>query len=733
MRLTTRRRAVSVAGFELEMRRTPDGVAELWGADDRALAAGIGMAHAEDRLVQMMLVRLAGQGRLGECLRSDDETLAIDIFSREMGFYRDAAVDVSNLEQDTLDFAEAYAAGVNHYIERARRPIDLALVGYRPEPWTVADTLLTVKLMSYVGLAQTQQDFEKLLIEAIHNGVSVDRLKRLVAPHLDHLDSSTVQLIKELRWIQPLLPARLRWPAAMPIIKASNNWAVSGDRTADGTPLVCFDPHLEVNRLPGVWYEAVMHTADDSRLGVSMPGVPGLIMGRTRDLAFGFTYGFMDMVDFFIEDSRDGRCRRGDGFVDIDERLEEIRRKGKQPIQIRVRTTSHGVLETDPEREDLPDGLYLARAWSNHEHGASDSLDALYRLPAARSVDAAQQILKKVTISCNWVLADRPGNIGYQQSGRLPDRRHSGLYPVPGWDNETAWRGMVSPDRLHSILNPDEGFLATANNDLNPPDGPLVINLPMGPYRADRIRSVLEKNESSTMDDMQRLQLDLYSVQAERFMNLFRPLLPSTPAAEELRGWDLRYDRSSRGATIFEAVYETLLHRVFGEGLFGADVWRSIVTETTILADFYHVFDNVLLGDDPSWWGTSGREAALRAVLDEVLGAIDPKAIPPWGERRQIVMGNILLGGQLPGWLGFDHGPVQLEGNRATVVQATVFVAHDRTTSFYPSWRFISDMASNDARTVLAGGPSGKRFSKWYRTDVERWLQGRYKILSLDD
>jgi penicillin amidase len=234
------------------------------------------------------------------------------------------------------------------------------------------------------------------------------------------------------------------------------------------------------------------------------------------------------------------------------------------------------------------------------------------------------------------------------------------------------------------------------------------------------------------MDDMQRLQLDLYSVQAERFMELFRPLLPSTPAAEELRSWDLRYDRSSRGATIFEMVYETLMHRVFGDGVFGADVWRSIVTETTILADFYHVFDSALLGDDPIWFGAAGRDATIRAVLEEVLESIDPNTLPPWGKRRQVMMANVLLGGQLPRWLGFDHGPVQLEGNRATVVQATVFVAHDRTTSFYPSWRFISDMAKSEALTILAGGPSGKRFSKWYRTDIKRWLQGTYKILRLD-
>jgi penicillin amidase len=731
MRLTTNRRTVNVAGHEVEISRTADGVAEIRGSDEQSLAAGIGLAHAVDRLVQIELVRLIGQGRLGECLRADDETLAIDIFAREMGFYEDASADVAHLRDETLGFVQAYADGVNHGITASRRPLELLLAGHRPTPWTPADTLVTVKLMSYVGLAQTQQDFEKLLIEAVRNGVDPDRLKKLVAPHLDGLNDEIVELIRGLKWLSPLLPEQLRRSQAMPSIKASNNWAVAPHRTADGTPLVCFDPHLEVNRLPGVWYETVMHTAGDSRVGVSMPGVPGLVMGRTRDLAFGFTYGFMDMIDYFIEDCSGGRCRRSDGTEPIQVHRQEIRRKGGQPVVIWIRSTSNGVLETEPDREELPDGLYLARAWSNHSRGASESLEALYELPTARTVAEAQRIARRVTISCNWVLADSRGSIGYQQSGRLPHRAHSGLHPVAGWDETKTWRGTISPDRLHSTVDPDEGFVATANNEINPPGGPLVVNLPMGSYRVDRIRTVLAAEPGAGIDAMRRLQLDVYSVQAERFMELFRPLIPSTSAGELLRAWDHRYDRASRGATLFELVYEALLERVFGEGLFGIDSWHEIVTQTTILADFYHVFDDVLLGGDPDWFGQAGRETLIRETLETTLGTIDPEKVSPWGERRQIVMANVLLGGQLPRWLGFDHGPVQLEGNRATVVQATVFVAHERTTSFYPSWRFITDMSKPEALTVLAGGPSGNRLSKWYTTDVRKWLDGDYKVLRL--
>jgi penicillin amidase len=727
LRITSKRRQVSIDGTRVEMARTPDGVVELWAEDDVALACGLGYAHAHDRTVQIMLVRLAGQGRLSECLQSDEETLAIDIFARGMGLRRDAERDVANLTPETLRVAEAYASGVNHYLERHRRPLELVLVGYRPEPWTVADTLIHVKLITYVGLAQTQQDFEKLLVEAIRGGVSVPKLKRLVAPHLDGLDEATVERIHDLRWMEPVMPPEVRF--ATPTLKASNNWAVAGSRTATGSPLVCFDPHLEVNRLPAVWYETIMHTPDDYRLGITMPGVPGVVMGRTRHLSFGFTYGFMDMSDFFIEECRDGRCRRGDGWSDLDVRTEEILRRGSEPLSITVRESSHGVVEADPLLEDLPDGLYLARAWSNHIAAASPSLEVMHQIPTVRTVPGAQRLLRKVTISCNWVLADSAGNIGFQQSGRLPDRRHSGMYPVPGWDEDLAWNGYVDPERLHTILNPDDGFLATANDDLNPPDGPLVINLPMGSYRADRIRATLGSLDRATLEDMKRLQVDLYSLHAERFMQLLRPLVPDDPAAELLLSWDLRYDRDSRGASLFEDIYQALLRRVFGDGMFGADAWDALATSTTTLSDYYHLFDDALLGGDPTWFDGRSRKEVFAEVLQEVLTDLDPAEVPTWGARQQVVMANIIFGGRLPRWLGFDRGPIALEGNRATVVQGAAFSAHGRLTSFGPSWRFASDMASDEALTILPGGPSGRRFSRWYVTDVQQWLNGEYKTL----
>ena len=158
-----------------------------------------------------------------------------------------------------------------------------------------------------------------------------------------------------------------------------------------------------------------------------------------------------------------------------------------------------------------------------------------------------------------------------------------------------------------------------------------------------------------------------------------------------------------------------------------------MVSQTSIVADYYHLFDAVLLGDDPEWFGEEGRNELFKRVLKEILTEVDLEAISPWGRRQQIMMKNLFFDGRLPKWTGFDHGPIELPGNRATIVQGGMFKTHNRQTTFTPSWRFVTDLGEDRAMTVLAGGPSGRRTSKWYKTDIARWLGGDYKILSAID
>jgi penicillin amidase len=292
------------------------------------------------------------------------------------------------------------------------------------------------------------------------------------------------------------------------------------------------------------------------------------------------------------------------------------------------------------------------------------------------------------------------------------------------------WKGYAAGDQLARISNPAEGYLVTANNDMNQEGKPLSINLPMGPERFQRISQLLAPLNRCTVKDMKNIQRDRYSLQAERFMAVIRPLLPESPAGKLLNEWDCQYLNPSRAASLFEEIYSALLMELFGAGLLGEDVWRCAVAESGLLVDYYHFFDRAALGDYPSWFGAGGRDEVLRAVIERVLKRFHtPELVPTWGSKRQITMTNLFFRGKLPRFLGFDYGPISLEGNRATVVQGAIYTSRGRITTFAPSYRFVTDLAESHAHTALAGGPSDRRFSKWYTTDISRWLNYEYKVL----
>jgi penicillin amidase len=341
----------------------------------------------------------------------------------------------------------------------------------------------------------------------------------------------------------------------------------------------------------------------------------------------------------------------------------------------------------------------------------------------AGSVEEGMERLGRLEVSFNWVFADSHGAIGYQMSGLVPRRRGgaSGLVPLPGWDPSNDWLGFHEPADLPRLLDPERGFIVTANDDLNRHGRVEAITVAMGSYRADRIAALLEPHTSLTVEDMRRIQQDLYSLQAERFMAVLEPLLPETTQAETLRRWDRRYDVASAGATLFEHVYRALRRAVFG-----AAVVDHLIDETALFADFYAAFDRVLLAERSAWFGGEVRDELYRRVLSQALAGAEERA---WGDLQQIVLSHMLFGGKLPRFLGFDRGPITLPGGRATPQQGQIYRSAGRTTSFVPSYRMVTDLARAELYTALVGGPSDRRWSRWYCSDLARWLRGEYKVL----
>src|SRR5262249_12058190 len=527
--------------------------------------------------------------------------------------------------------------------------------------------------------------------------------------------------LRKVKLHETVVPPEVKWSAAMPRMMASNNWVIAGSKTRSGKPMLANDPHLEI-RLPNVWCEVILETPSRYAIGATIPGLPAMLVGRTPDLAWGATYTFMDTVDAWSEHCKGGRYRRGDAWEPFRVRQETIRRKKKPAHEVVFHENEHGVLEGDPG----PECYLLTTRWSASRSGAR-SIVNVFGLCSARHVEEGRERLGAVGLSFSWGLARRGGNIGFQMSGLMHKRREgvSGFVPLPGWDPANDWQGFVDPKDLPRVLNPAQGFFVTANQDLNAHGKAKPINMPMGDYRARRIEALLAAGSKFAVGEIEQMHYDVVSPQAEAFMAILKPLLPDSENGRKLRDWDCRYTPESEGATIFERLYRELLREAFGAkgGLEGAFDFLS--SETGTFIDFYANFDRILLSERSAWFGGGGREQVFRAAIERSLAAPARR----WGEVNRITLTNILFGGKLPRFLGFDRGPIPIRGGRATIHQGQIYRTAGRATSFIPSFRIVIDMAEDASHSNLAGGVSDRRFSAWYDSETEAWLTGRYKKL----
>ncbi|MBN1572618.1 MAG: penicillin acylase family protein [Deltaproteobacteria bacterium] len=691
------------------------------------LAYGLGYMHGHDRQVQLWLMKLIGWGRASETLDGSDELVAIDKYMRWIDMGGDAKKELKSLEFNAKKYIEAYCKGVNDAVKDTKKPFEFKMVGYKPDPWTPEDVVIIGRMIGFIGLTQSQGSVEKLIIEMIQKGISVPKIKDLFTNLTDKPTKEYLDILKKVKVDPPIIPPDVNWFSAVPSFHASNNWAVSPKKTASGKPILAGDPHLESNRLPSIWYEAEMVAGDVVMMGATLPGTPFLGVGRCRDIAWAVTFAFMDVVDYFIEEVKGGKYRRGNKWHDFTVREEIIRPKKKKPVTVKYYENDIGVLEGMPDE----DGYYLNYAWSARRGCIAESLNSLLKVIKSKSVSEAMKLFENMYFAVfNWVCADRKGNIGYQMSGLFPKKADgtSGLLPYLAWDKKQHWGKPVSPKLFPSQYNPKEGFIATANEDANHLGKVKIQNMPMASYRRDRIAQILKDGKDLTVDDIKKMHYDTYSTQAERFMKVIGPLLPNKKNGRILKEWDLRYEVDSLGATLFERVYEELMNIVFGENGLGVDVVKYALTETGIFNDFYGFFDEVLLKKKSAWFGDMERDDIYKLAIER---GLKKKAVR-YGKVHSIMMTNLFFAGKLPKFLGFDQGPFELIGNRATIPQGQIFREAGRDTTFMPSYRMVCDMAEDTLHTNYPGGASDRRFSKYYKSDVEAYFTGKYKVLKFD-
>jgi len=719
------KRKISISGIHpdgLTIKRDASGTPLIKAQSYRDALWGSGYAHGVDRSTQLLMMRILGRGRLCELLSDNEESLAIDQFFRRANWHSYLDKEVEKLDEQSRELCQSYCDGVNAAIT-AKGLSALKLLGYRADPWTIEDSILITRMSSYLTLAQSQAEVERLFIELVQSGLPSDRLTELFPVTDETFDR---ELIESINLQDKIVANEVIWNLALPRMMASNNWVISGQKTKSGHALMANDPHLEVNRLPNVWCQQNLAWPGGSCMGMGMPGFPAIIIGRTAKIAWGVTYTFMDTIDSWVEECRGGQYYKDGQWHNFNIRAEIIKRKNSPDHTMMIYDNEHGVLAGNPERP----GRYLATRWVAAHSGAQSLMSSL-KLAQVATIETAMTQLRQIESAWNWVVSDNHGNIGYQMSGLMPKRhtRWNGFTPAPGWDSKYDWQGTVDSNDLPQSINPNSGYIVTANQDLNHLGNVAPINMPMGDYRARRIEQVLAANDNHCVESTKALQFDVYSIQAKEFLAVLLPLLESSHANNKiykaLADWDCCYDFDSIGAPLFEAFYSTLREQVFGEQAsgMGVDVVRHLSEQSGVFIDFYQNFDRAMLNPDSGWYSGLSQAQAFGLAFEKIKHR---STLVRWKDVNTVSLTNILFQGKLPKFLGFDSEPIPLLGGRATPHQGQVYRSEGRNTSFCPTVRLIADMNTNILHTCLAGGPSDNRFSRWYLSSLNDWLNGKY-------
>ncbi|MFP6669932.1 MAG: penicillin acylase family protein [Pirellulaceae bacterium] len=724
---------ISRADRQIEIVRNPYGIPHVQGEDWLDAVYGLGYMHATDRGTQLLFARSIARGTASRDISNRPELFETDCFFRRVGLHMHLQREVELLDDEARQQLEVYSAGVNEGLQKLGRSLPMWATGFRPQSWSIQSSLLIGNLLSFGGLAVSRLQNERLLMELIHAGVSDVALREMFAPRLDDVD---FDLLRQVRMSNRLSDEAMELLTDLPRLAGSNAWAVSPERSASGQALLASDPHLEINRLPAIWYEAVLRWGDQYVMGATLPGCPLFPVARTNRLAWGVTYMKGDTTDFFVEDCRLGgangwQYRRQDQWHDFQLRREVIQRKGTDPATLLVLENDQGTLEM--ELGQLRPGYHLSCCWTGRQPGYGEALAVWLRVIASPSAAEAMDVARECPQpTLCWVFANVEGHIGLQGCGRFPKRGNDqiGLAPIPAWDPANHWQGNLDSGILPRYYDPPAGFVATANEEFNPVDGPMLMAHPLPDYRKRRIDERLEELPQATLEDMQQLQYDVLSLQARDLLEIFLPHLPDGEIKNQLQKWDCRYTPESVEATWFLRLYRNVMMEMMGnEHGIG---WRRMLYLSSRAGYSTMVLtaaDRLLTKEQSSWWEGKNKAEMIRRAGER----LEKEAPQPWSEVNFFHFADRFFGNQQVGrLLGFKSRRYVMPGNHATPFQGHVMQTATRETTFAPSYHLVTDLGTEVAWTNLPGGPSESRFSRYYKNDLARWFTGTYKPLTAD-
>ncbi len=732
------------------------GVPHIVATSDADALRALGYLHARDRLWQMEVQRHAAEGRLAEML--GPAAVPSDRYLRTLDIPHAAARSLERMAPATRALLEAYAEGVHRAMSRPPRgrPPELLVLRHRPEPWTALHSAEVARLMAWDLAAG---DGELALARAASR-VGLERVRELFPTYPE---SAAVILARGTgtwsartgrgeggrsreRTGRDALPGVVLAEADLPEVPAlaravlagagmapaSNAWVVGPARSRSGKPLLANDPHLEL-RAPALWYLAALESPGLRVAGATIPGLPGVILGRNRRIAWGLTNIELDDVDFVIErlSADSARVLSSEGWQPVEVVRDSIRVRGAGAVPFTLRRTGHGPLVAT--RREITgaaaDGEVRAVSMRWTGHDPSDELSAVLGVNRAGDWEAFLAALASwKTPEQSWIYADVDGNIGYAAAGAVPVRRGGrGLLPTPGWTDEGRWERYLDFDELPRALNPAEGFIVTANHRIVGDEYPHPLEARWAaPWRAERIRELLRSGGPFAADDLRRIQMDTldgFARSAKDLAARAADAIGRGALAQRLRGWDGTVGADRTEPTLFYVWYRALQRLTFEDEL-GGTYFPGSPFQAWLRAGASRWFDDV----------RTPPVEDLAALAARAMSEAAPLADTRWGSVHT-TLGEHVLGDVAPlkGLLRLNVGPRARAGSLYTVnVGDFGRLSPPFVNTHAASFRQVVDLAApEEAGVILTTGQAGHPLSRRYRDQVERWWRGELVPLPL--
>ena len=747
---------------EVTVERDSWGVPHIRANSLEDLAEAQGYVMAQDRLWQMDLLRRVARGQLSEVL--GPKTLEIDKDFRTLNFGRAAERDVGMMPPEVRRVTEAYARGVNHFIEEhsSALPLEFTLLHYKPGPWQLTDTLM-ISCYMYRTLTDTRKrELNRATVTAkVGPELARDLFSQEAA--MDHFvvgdpnagkdakgtastddeddedETDAEDVLKAERQVEAT-PGAADEPDLASALAAnvsewlersgrdirqslgSNNWVVSGDHTATRRPLLANDTHLELT-LPSLWSEVHLTAPGWNVKGFALPGAPMVILGHNERIAWGFTNNGADVLDLYVEKFNpanpdyylvNGQWKKADVYDEV------IHVKGKPDEHLKLVVTRHGPVV---EQEG---GKSYAMRWTALEPGAlSNSYNWLGKV---QNWGEFREVMKDIWgPGQNVVYADVDGNIGYFLGGRVPVRKKGhGEVPVPGDTDDYEWTGYIPLEELPQVFNPDSGLIVTANaRVIGPNYKPYITDRWEEPYRTARIFDLLHDKNDLRPEDMLKVQTDTFSYPhlflAEQLVAAAKTAPPKDPRAEKLvdqaKDWNGMADANSSVVSFLNAAMFAALDLILEPHL-GDDTqlyqWRKLAFLQRVLTERpgrwlpaeYRNYDELL---------SAAADLGVKRLAEETREA-DPDDWP-WKRFNYLDMLHPI------GREGFLKKVLSISNHPQS---GTLWSPRAADRHHGPSERFVADLADwDDSIIMITGGESGQPGSEHYRDQFPYWFEGK--------